>query len=260
MRLLLLVLWACLTVMPAHAELEVGLGMSAIHVPDYIGSNESKDYYLPFPYLRYRSEKISVDRDLIQANMWHSGNWSLEISLGGAVKVDSDKNIARQDMPDLDFIIEGGPALHYYFLGDRSLDNALFIELPIRAATSTDFTQADYQGYTFNPRIVWRRGYQHGDYLLRPQISLGLRSASSEYHDYTYGVKPQYATANRAAYKGESGYGGWQMGYSTAILWSDLLVAGFMRYVNIKDSAFLDSPLVKRDDSLVIGVATAYLF
>lgn len=244
----------------AHAELEAGFGVSIVNVPHYVGSNEAEQYYLPFPYLRYRSEKITIDRNLIQGNLWQSGNWSLEISLGGAVKVDSDKSQARQGMHDLDFIIEAGPALHYYFLGDRSKGNAMFFELPLRAANSTDFTQASYRGVTFNPRLVWRREYWLSGYEVRPQISLGLRSASSHYHDYIYGVNTESITSERTGYKGVQGYGGWQAGYSTAVLWSDWMAAGFVRYVNISGAAFEDSSLVKTRSSFIAGMALAYLF
>lgn len=257
----LFIMWTFLLLShSAQAELEAGLGASAVNVPHYVGSDESEQFYLPFPYLRYRSEKITIDRNLIQGNLWQSGNWSLELSLGGAFKVDSDKSEAREGMNDLDFIIEAGPALHYYFLGDRSNGNALFIELPIRLANSTDFTQASYRGVTFNPRVVWRREYLLKGYEIRPQISWGLRSASSHYHDYIYGVKNQFVTAQRAGYKGEQGYGGWQMGYSTAVLWSDWIAAGFMRYVNITGATFEESSLVKTRSSLIAGVALAYLF
>jgi outer membrane scaffolding protein for murein synthesis (MipA/OmpV family) len=244
----------------AHAELEAGFGLSVINVPHYVGSDEAEQFVLPFPYLRYRSEKITIDRNLIQGNLWQSGNWSLEISLGGAVKVDSDKSQARKDMDDLDFIIEAGPALHYYFLGDRSKGNAMFLELPIRFANSTDFTQASYRGITFNPRVVWRREYLLNGYEIRPQISLGLRSASSHYHDYIYGVDSRFVTRERNGYKGDKGYGGWQAGYSTAVLWSDWIAAGFMRYVGISGAAFEDSPLVKTRSSFIAGMALAYLF
>lgn len=244
----------------AHAQLEAGFGLSAVSVPHYVGSDESEQFYLPFPYLRYRSEKITIDRNLIQGNLWQSGNWSLEVSLGGAVKVDSDKSQARQGMDDLDFIIEAGPALHYYFLGDRSQGNAMFLELPVRAANSTDFTQAQYRGFTFNPRIVWRREYWLSGYEVRPQISLGLRSASGHYHDYIYGVRSEFERQGRNTYKANKGYGGWQMGYSTAVLWSDWLAAGFVRYVNLSGAAFTDSPLVKTRSSLLVGMAVAYLF
>ena len=184
----------------------------------------------------------------------------MEISLGGAVKVDSDKNEARQGMSDLDFIIEAGPAVHYYFQGNRKQENALYFELPLRGAISTDFTAGEYRGYTFNPRVVWRRGYQMGPYEVRPQLTVGIRTASSHYHDYTYGVKGQDVTEQRQQYKAQSGYGGFQLGYSTAVLWSDWLVAGFMRYVNISGAAYDDSPLVKKENSVLLGVASAYLF
>ena len=142
-----------------HGELEAGIGISAVHVPHYIGSDEANDFYLPFPYIRYRSEKLNIDRNLIQGNLWRSGNWNLEISLGGSVKVESDENQARQGMEDLDFIVEAGPALHYYFSGERTSDNALLLQLPLRIAVSTDFTKVEHQGFTSIPRIVWRRGY-----------------------------------------------------------------------------------------------------
>jgi outer membrane scaffolding protein for murein synthesis (MipA/OmpV family) len=244
----------------SYAGLEVGIGAATSYLPHYIGSDESEIFYVPFPYLRYRSEKITIDRNLIQGNLWHSGNWSLELSLGGSVKVDSDKSKARSGMDDLDFIIEGGPALHYYFLGDRSKDNALFIAFPVRAAISTDFTSADYQGITFNPSAVWRRGYWMGEYEVRPQISLGLRSGDSKFHDYFYGVDLKDVTAQRSAYSGQSGYGGIQFNYSTAVLWDNWLAAGFMRYINAKGASFESSSLVKQDENWVVGFAVAYLF
>lgn len=259
-RYLLVLLSGCLVSVQALGQLEAGFGMSAVHVPHYVGSDEAEQFYLPFPYLRYRSEKLTIDRNLIQGNLWQSGHWSLEVSLGGAVKVDSDKSQARAGMNDLDFIIEAGPALHYYFLGSRSKGNALFLELPVRAANSTDFTQAAYRGYTFNPRVVWRREYWLSGYEVRPQLAVGLRSASGHYHDYIYGVDSEFATVERSAYQAKAGYGGWQLGYSTAVLWDQWLVAGFMRYVNISGSAFEDSPLVKTRSSLIAGFAFAYLF
>lgn len=259
-RYLLVWLMLMFTSVKVLAQLEAGFGMSAMTVPHYVGSDEAEQYYLPFPYLRYRSEKLTIDRNLIQGNLWQSGHWSLEISLGGAVKVDSDKSQARAGMDDLDFIIEAGPALHYYFLGSRSKGNALFLELPVRGANSTDFTQAAYRGYTFNPRVVWRREYWLSGYEVRPQLSVGLRSASSHYHDYIYGVNAEFVTTERGPYDAKAGYGGWQLGYSTAVLWDDWLAAGFMRYVNIAGSAFEDSPLVKKRSSLLAGFAVAYLF
>lgn len=248
------------TSLMANAGLEVGLGGTTTYVSHYIGSDEAETYYLPFPYLRYRSEKITIDRNLIQGNLWRSGNWSLELSLGGALKVDSDKSVARKDMPDLDYILEAGPALHYYFLGDRSVDNAMYLEFPLRLAISSDFTDANYRGLTFNPGLVWRRGYLINGYEVRPQITLGLRSGDNKMYDYLYGVDSEYVTSERTAYSGKAGYGGLQFGYSTAVLWNNWLAAGFVRYINANGAAFEDSSLFKQDDNWVVGVAVAFLF
>lgn len=245
---------------PSLASLEAGIGATLAHVPHYIGSDESNNYLLPFPYIRYRSEKLNIDRNLIQGNLWKSGNWSLEISLGGSIKVDSDENQARQGMDDLDFIIEAGPALHYYFLGDRTKDNALFIDLPLRLATSTDFTGFRDQGFTSIPRVVWRRGYMLAGYEVRPQISAGVRLGSERYHDYIYGVSEEFVTPERGSYEGKAGYGGFQLAYSTAVLWGPYMTALGLRYVNIQGASYENSPLVVTKTSVLAGFAFAYLF
>ena len=205
-------------------------------------------------------KKLSVDRNLIQGNLWKSGNWNLEISLGGAVRVESDNNEAREGMDDLDFIAEAGPALQYYFSGDRLNDNALFLTLPVRSAISTDFTDISARGFTFNPTLTWRRGYTSDHRLVRPQITFGLRSASDAYHHYIYGVDRRFETHSREEYDGEAGYGGFTLSYSTSIRWKDYLLAGFVRYSNISGAVFEDSPLVRQNENFLFGAAFAYLF
>ncbi len=241
-------------------ELEVGLGLSTAHVPHYVGSDQAEQYYVPFPYIRYRSDRLNIDRNGIQTKLWQRGRWNLELSFGGAVRVDSEKNDAREGMDDLDFILEAGPALRYYVLGKRSEDNVLFFEMPIRSAISTDFTELERRGFSLNPRAIWRRAYMMNQYEVRPQLSLGLRSATQEYHDYIYGVTASFATSERAQYDASGGYGGWQVSYGTAVLWSNYMVGGFVRYVNINGAVFEGSPLVKQNTSVIFGLVSAYLF
>jgi len=99
-----------------------------------------------------------------------------------------------------------------------------------------------------------------GEFEVRPQMSLGLRSADSKFHDYFYGVDLKDVTAQRSVYSGKAGYGGIQFNYSTAVLWDNWLTAGFMRYVNSNGASFEDSSLIKQDDNWVVGFAVAYLF
>lgn len=234
--------------------------MSATHVPHYIGSDQTSNYYLPFPYIHYRSEKLNIDRNLIQTKLWGRGNLSLEVSLGGSIPVDSENNRAREGMDDLDFLIEAGPALHYYFLGDRTKDNALFISFPIRAAVASNFTYFQQKGFTSNPTLIWRRGYFINQYRIKPQVMLGLRSADSGYYDYIYGVDQRFETAKRSRYEASTGYGGWRAGYSTIVRWQDKLFGVFINYINTSGASFDDSPLYKQDESLMAGVAIAHIF
>lgn len=244
----------------ARAELEVGLGMSVTQVPHYIGAEQSSQYYLPFPYLRYRSKTLQIDRNFVQATLWEQGRWLAVMSFAGEVPVKSSSNNARKGMADLDLILEAGPALQYFVQGDRMKDNVFLFELPLRGAASTDFTQIAYRGLTFNPRAVWRRGYYMDEYFVRPQLSFGLRFATEHLHDYVYGVEEDDRTDARPVYTAEAGYGGWQVNYSTVVRWNNKLLAGFMRYVHIEGAAFEDSPLVKRDNSLILGLAFAHIF
>lgn len=48
---------------------ELGIGLSAFTVPDYIGSDESGYFALPFPYFVYRGEKWKVDRDALRGKI-----------------------------------------------------------------------------------------------------------------------------------------------------------------------------------------------
>jgi len=255
-----LLLFAMLYGSTAMAELETGIGFGYAHVPDYIGSDEAEDYLLPLPYIRYRSETLNIDRNAIQGNLWRRGNWSLELSFGGAIRVESEDNAARQGMDDLDFIGEAGPALHYYFRGDRLADNALFLVLPLRSAISTDFTSAQFRGATFNPTLYWRRAYHINNIEVRPQLSAELRSATAAYHDYFYGVDAAFVTEQRRRYNASSGFGGCGFSYSTALVWEQYLLAGFARWINIQQAEFADSPLVKQQHASYFGVAGAYLF
>jgi outer membrane scaffolding protein for murein synthesis (MipA/OmpV family) len=253
-------LFLLLLAVKSHADLETGIGLSAVQVPHYLGSSESEVYVLPVPYIRYQSETLNIDRNFIQQKLFQQGNWSIEISLSGAVPVDNEKSSAREGMDDLDFIGELGPALQYHFNGDRLSDNALYLSLPVRGAISTDFTQASYRGYTFNPRLIWRKAYQLESSLVRSQLSGGLRSASSHMHDYIYGVDDKFKNEGRKQYTGNAGYGGFTASYNASILFDDYMLAGFIRYANISGASFEGSPLVQQNTSLLFGIAWIHLF
>ena len=244
----------------SHAELETGLGITAVNVPHYLGSDESEVYVLPVPYIRYQSESLNIDRNFIQQKLFQRGDWSIEVSLSGAVPVDNEKSSARKGMDDLDFIGEMGPALQYHFSGDRLSNDALYLSMPIRGAISTDFSQVSYRGYSFNPRLFWRKGNQYDDMLVRSQISAGIRFASSHLHDYIYGVDARFSNNEREQYTGSAGYGGLTASYNVSALFDGYMLAGFIRYANVSGASFEDSPLVRQSSSYLFGGAWIHLF
>src|SRR4030043_127182 len=90
---------------------ELGVGAGLLYIPDYRGSNESRFYVLPYPYVVYRGDIIKVDRQKIAGQIFKTDRILLDVSFYGSVPVDSDKNSARAGMEDLDPTFEIGPAL-----------------------------------------------------------------------------------------------------------------------------------------------------
>lgn len=84
---------------------EVGAGISVVDIPHYAGSEQSESYALPFPYFKYESKKVSLNRDGLKRYLLKSENWDLDISFSGTIPVDSDKNEARRGMSDLDLLL-----------------------------------------------------------------------------------------------------------------------------------------------------------
>jgi len=93
------------------ARASLGVGISALSLPDYRGSDESSLYAIPFPYLVYRGTFLKADRNGIRGTFFGSDRIELNLSLGASLPVSSDDNPARQGMPDLQPTVEFGPAL-----------------------------------------------------------------------------------------------------------------------------------------------------
>src|SRR4030042_1849052 len=92
---------------------ELGVGAGLLYIPDYRGSNESRFYVLPYPYVVYRGDILKVDKQKISGQVFKTDRVLLDISFYGSVPVDSDKNSARAGMEDLDPTFEIGPALEF---------------------------------------------------------------------------------------------------------------------------------------------------
>jgi outer membrane protein len=240
----------------AHAELkpewELGAGATVFELPDYRGSDESRTYVLPFPYVIYRGERLRVDRQGVRGMFFESDRVELDLSMNATPPVD-EKNRAREGMPHLHPTIEIGPRLNFILLRDRPNERALTLRLPVRAVITTDLT---FEGFTAYPHLSadlrpggWNVGVQAG-----PLFGTG------RYHAYFYSVEPQFATAERPAYDARSGYSGTVALASITRRFDKLWVGAFARYDTLKGAAFESSPLVRRDHSLMWGIAAAWVF
>lgn len=229
-------------------------------LPDYRGSDESRVYALPIPYLIYRGETLKVDRQKVRGLLYSSEIVELDLSVSGSAPVRSRDNRAREGMPDLDPTLEIGPSLNVFLY--RSMSGKLGVELrlPLRAVESFDSRSVRHEGWLFHPHLnVDLKGVLPG-----PGWNLGLLAGpvfgSRAYHDYFYGVRPELARADRPAFEAKGGYSGMQFVAALSKRFQSYWVGGFIKADNLQDAAFIDSPLIKRKYAIAGGVALAWVF
>ncbi|WP_159269554.1 MipA/OmpV family protein [Zhongshania aliphaticivorans] len=231
---------------------ELGAGLATIHLPDYPGADQSQSYTLPFPYIIYRGARIKAGRDGLRGLLFQGSRWDLDISAGGSLPVNSEDNRAREGMDDLDISLELGPSLRLKFL-DKP-DHKIQFRLNLRALLAADdFPAMDYEGWLFNPELRWRKHY--GERYLAGS-TLQLRYGNSSYHDYFYGVAPQFATATRSAYQAERGYNSVGIrGFIAAKLDRNWRVTASLGYYDLHDAVFNDSPLFRKNSGAYFGLS-----
>ena len=255
---------ACVLSLPAHAELkpewEFGVGATGFTLPDYRGSDESRGYLFPLPYVIYRGEHLRVDRQGMRGIFFQSDRVEINLSLAASPPVNSDENRARQGMPHLDPTLEIGPRVDIMLARDEGRQWALQLRIPARAAIATDLSYTKGVGYVVSPHLnlTTHPVLAGGRWNLGAQ--LGPIWASSEYHQYYYGVESRFATPERPAYDAPGGYAGSSALVSLTRRIGKWWVAGFARYDTLKGAAFEDSPLVRRDYAVMAGIAFAWVF
>ncbi|MCU4676645.1 MipA/OmpV family protein [Catenovulum sp. 2E275] len=241
------------------AQLDLGIGLGYSQIPHYLGSEQSHHYTIPFPYVYYRSEHLTVDRQSVRADLWKNQNWELDYSLSAAFALDSDENQARANMPDLAWVLAAGPALKYHF--ERDLEKgALTGILAARHAVGIDENGLDHVGFIFEPGLAYQKAFP----LNSSQIILSLQAqlvfAEQNYLDYYYGVAQSYATENRAAYQANSGFYASQLSLGLSYRHNNWWFGGFVRHYNLAGSSIEDSPLVRQQQNNLIGIAVTRIF
>lgn len=253
-------------VSPARAEdlplWEAGVGAYALRLPDYRGSNQSRSYLVPLPYLRYRGELLKMDdrHGLASLQLLEKGRADLDLSLNASQPASSERNDARHGMPDLLPTVEIGPVLRIKLWQNAADTDELTLQLPLRAAFAFDSLSARYIGVVFNPVIDWfmRDAGPGGGWRFGMQA--GPVFTDQRYNEYYYQVDPQFAAPGRPAYAASAGYGGTQFTASLNRRFGSVWVSAFMRAYDLHGAVFEGSPLVKQDSAVLAGIGFAYIF
>ncbi len=256
--LVLAALSACPAVPAAQPLWEAGAGVALLAFNDYRGADSSSNYVLPLPYFVYRGNFLRADRQGVRGMFMERPRVELDVSVSATTPVRSGDTGARSGMPDLDAAVELGPALQWRAWESADQRLRLDARLPVRASIAIG--DAGLLGWFVAPNInldmrgVGRLdGWNFG-------VLAGPLFADRRYHEYFYGVAPEYATAQRPYYAARGGYSGAQLLFSATRRMPRYWVGGYVRYDRLDGAVFADSPLMRRESSWSAGLAVSWIF
>ena len=235
---------------------ELGIGVAALRLPDYRGSDQSRGYLLPLPYVVYRGSILKADRDGARALLFDAPRVKLDVSVAASTPTRSRDNAARAGMPNLAGVGEIGPNLNLTLAASTREHWKLDLRLPLRAAVTLQRSPM-FIGTTFSPNLNLDLGGVGGGWNVG--LLTGPLFADRRYHDHFYGVDPAYATPQRAAYRARAGYAGWQALGAASRRFGNMWVGAFLRYDTLRGAVFEDSPLVRRSSVLTLGVGVSWI-
>jgi outer membrane scaffolding protein for murein synthesis (MipA/OmpV family) len=251
---------ACAQAQPAERNLplwEAGIGAAAFSTPAYPGADDRNKRFLALPYLIYRGKVFRADQNGIGARLVNDDRFEFDIGFAGSLPAHSKDVDARRGMPDLGTLVEFGPRMKFKF-ADLGEQGRLRFELPLRAVIEAR-SGVRRQGWTMEPRLVWEKRGEGARWTMEAQ--LGAVFGDERINRYFYEVAPQYATAERPAYKADSGLMLVRTGlFGTYKVNPDLRLFGFVRYETYSGAANQDSPLMKRSTGASAGIGFAWTF
>jgi len=248
------------TAQPAERNLplwEAGIGAAGFSTPAYPGADDRSNRGLVLPFVIYRGKTFRADQNGVGARLLNTDKVEFDIGFSGSLPARSKDVEARRGMPDLGTLVEFGPRVKYKF-ADMGEQGRMRFELPLRAVIEGR-GGLRRQGWTMEPRLVWEKRGEGARWTLEGQ--LGAVFGDRRINRYFYEVAPQYATADRPAYRADSGlllvrtglFGTWRMN-------PDVRVFGFVRYESYSGAANQDSPLMKKSTGTSAGLGFAWTF
>jgi len=236
---------------------ELGIGVAGFRFDDYRGSDHTNNYLLPIPFFVYRGPFLRADRDGARAILFSGRRVVVDVSLGASVPTKSKDDAARRGMPDLAGTFEIGPNLVVELWEASNRKMKVELRMPVREAITLERSPRAI-GLTFSPNlnldISGLPGKGNLGFLAGPLF------ADQRYHQYFYGVAPEFASAGRPAYEAPGGYAGWRATTAFSRRYDNVWVGAFVRYDNLHGAQFAPSPLVRKETTVTAGFGISWIF
>jgi len=238
---------------------ELGFGPGVISYSDYPGSKEQNTLILPIPYFVYRGKDFSINNNELVKPFFKKNNFELDISVSGNIPVSSKENAKRSGMNDLNGSIGLGPVLKYTLFNNQA--NTVKFELPLEAIIASDFKTIHTEGWITSPgiRYSYKKVYSSKNRL---EVTSGISAqyASSEYHNYLYGVPLQYTSSIRPFYKSTEGFSGMNYTVGLSYHFDTFWLGAFWHGFDLSQAVYKDSPLIDNQFSHTYGLALTWNF
>lgn len=241
---------------------ELGAGLGVARFDHYIGSDQSKNYFMPFPYIYYRSKNFTVDRESIKGKTFFNDNFKLGVDFGARLPVKSKDNFARKGMPDLKLVTYIGPSIEFCIKAKCDEKNNFKIHTSILKPLiidASEFNDLDWLGKigAKYSHTLWS-DEQKGNMELLTQFNLNFQG--EKFSNYYYAVENGEELSNRSLYSTNSGFAGYNFSAGTRWRINQWWLGAFVNYYDINDAKFSDSPLVKKESNWQFALAFSYVF
>lgn len=238
---------------------EYGLGVGLIRYAHYPASDQYSELSLPFPTFQYRGEVLRADdQDGGRAYLFKKDNWSLQFSGGGRVPLNSSKNLTRQGMENIPFVINAGPQIVYSenYVWEFKLSTFPSIKVDDRSLTSNGGVAKVHVLYNWNQAPI---ASALSSLSFGGTFALSSTFASKEFNATYYEVPTQDATPSRPAYRATEGFLENQISYFQRVNSGKLSIYFGASYSDFSISANRESPLHKSDYNLEYAVGLTYI-
>lgn len=234
---------------------EVGGFAGSLTSAAYPASTERLSRNLVLPYFIYRGERLSVDRDGIDARLRLAPDYELDLGVSGSFPATSNDITVRQGMPDLGTLLEFGPRLKVK-LPSPGPGLRLGLDLPLREVFEVSGGTRG-QGLVFEPTLVLEAANLADGWSLTAKA--GLNWGDQQINQYFFGVAPSYATALRPAYEAQSGLISARASLATSkSLSPDVRVFGYARMDYYGLGPNTASPLHLQNSSPSLGLGLTW--